>query len=98
MKENQQKETEGRKGRENYDKSGKLAKRKDLRRLDAIERAVRRVQTFETALEKAKNKGPAQADLNHAQYSLQTIRGGTDQRKLAQQFGIKTTAPAKPAV
>jgi hypothetical protein len=97
MKENQQKETEGRKGRENYDKSGKLAKRRELRRLEAIERAVRRVQTFETALEKAKNKGPAQADLNHAQYTLQTIRGGTDQHKLAKQFGVKA-APLGKAV
>ena len=86
--------TEGSKKRD-HTKTGKLAKRRELRRLEAIERAVRRVQTFEKKLEKAKNKGPAQAELNHAQYSLQTIRGGTDQRKLAQQFGIKATAPAK---
>jgi hypothetical protein len=58
---------------------------------------VRRVQTLEQALEKSKNKGLAQADLKHAQYSLQTIRGGTDQRKLAKQFSIRATAPAKPA-
>ena len=86
--------TEGRKQRD-HTKTGKLAKKRETRRLEAIERAVRRVQTLEKALEKAKAKGPAQAALNHAQYSLQTIRGGTDQDKLAKQFGIKATAPAK---
>jgi tRNA U34 5-carboxymethylaminomethyl modifying GTPase MnmE/TrmE len=86
--------TEGRKQRD-HTKTGKLAKKRENRRLDAIERAVRRVQTFEHQLAKAKDKGPAQASLKHAQYSLQTIRGGTDQHKLVQQFGIKATVAAK---
>jgi hypothetical protein len=86
--------TEGRKQRD-HTKTGKLTKKRELRRLEAIERAVRRVQTLEQALVKAKDKGPAQATLNHAQYSLQTIRGGTDQRRIAQQFGIKATVAAK---
>ncbi len=52
----------------------------------------------EEALKKAKNKGEAQARLNHAQFVLQTIRGGTPHDKLANQFGIKfTTAPVEPA-
>ena len=88
--------TEGRKQRD-HTKTGKLAKKKELRRLEAIERAVKRVQTFEQALEKTKNKGPAQADLNHAQYTLQTIRGGTDQRILAKSFGWKDALLGKAA-
>lgn len=85
------------KKRRDHTKTGKLARHREQKRLEAIERAVRRVQTFEQALDKAKNKGQAQAALNHAQYTLQTIRGGTDQHKLAKQFGVKA-APLGKAV
>lgn len=88
--------TETKKHRD-HTKTGKLAKKRELRRLEAIERAVRRVQTFEQALDKAKNNGPARAELNHAKYSLQTIRGGTNQAKLAAQFGIKAKAASAVA-
>lgn len=71
-----------------HTKTGKLAKKREIRRLEAIERQVRRVMTFEKALEKAKKKGEASARLTHAQYTLQTIRGGVDQHTLANQFGI----------
>ena len=95
MKELEQ--TEGRKHRD-HTKTGKLAKKKELRRLEAVERAVRRIQTFEKKLEEANDKGPAHAKLNHARYSLQTIRGGTDQRHIAHSFGIKMGKPGDPAV
>lgn len=88
--------TEGRKQRD-HTKTGKLAKKRELRRLEAIERQVRRVQMFEKRVKTGKNSKLAQADLNHAQYSLQTIRGGTDHATLAKQFGIKAAKPANPA-
>ena len=77
-----------------HTKTGKLAKRRETRRLEAIERQVRRVMTFEKGLEKAKKKGEAQAKLTHAQYTLQTIRGGTPHEVLAKQFGIMAAKPA----
>lgn len=88
--------TEGRKQRD-HTKTGKLAKKRENRRLEAIERQVRRVMTLEKALEKAKKKGDAQATLKHAQATLQKIRGGTDQRVIDKQFGINQPAtPEKP--
>ena len=43
----------------NHDKTGKLAKKREQRRLDAIERQVRRIQTLEENLKTAKKKGEA---------------------------------------
>jgi tRNA U34 5-carboxymethylaminomethyl modifying GTPase MnmE/TrmE len=95
MREIENKE-EGRKQRD-HTKTGKLAKKRELKRLEAIERSVRRVQEFEKSVETGPTSSLAKADLNHAQYVLQTIRGGTDQHKLAQQFGVKLASEPKPA-
>jgi len=88
--------TEGRKQR-NHQKKGFLAEKKKRKHNEAVARAVRRIMTFEEALKKAKKKGEAQARLNHAQYALQTIRGGTPHEVLAKQFGIMAAKPAEPA-
>lgn len=73
----------------NHDKTGKLAKKREQRRLDAIERQVRRIQTLEENLKTAKKKGEAQARLSHAELTLQQIRGGHPHESLAKSFGVK---------
>lgn len=85
MKENQIKETNTR-GRENYDKSGKLAKRKELRRLEAITRQLERIERMKKNAAKAKNKKDAQKKVDHAELTLQMIRGGTPHDVLISKF------------
>lgn len=63
-------------------KTGKLAQRRATRRLEAIERQVRRIQNLETELGKDENKKDAQRDLAHAQLTLQQIRGETPHAEL----------------
>ena len=72
-----------------HTKTGKLAKKREDRRLEAIERQVRRIKTFEEKLEKAKDKKSAQEDLTHAQFTLQTIRGGKPHDELTKEFKVK---------
>lgn len=83
---NESNEKKNSKAKQNYNKSGKLAKRKETRRLEAIARQVRRVQTLEKALEKNKNKKLAGEKLAHAQLTLQQIRGGVPHAELAKRF------------
>jgi hypothetical protein len=85
--------TEGRKQRD-HTKTGKLARRRETRRLQAIERQVRRIQSLETALPKAKKQSEAQAKLTHAQLTLQKIRGGVDHNILLSQFKPQTPETA----
>ena len=59
-----------------HTKTGKLAKRKELRRHQATERQINRIKILEDNLPKAKKKAEAQAKVNHAQLTLQQIRGG----------------------
>jgi hypothetical protein len=70
-------------------KSGKQAKRRETRRLEAIERQVINVQSLEKALEKAKDKEPNEKALIHAQLTLQQIRGGVNHKELASRFNTK---------
>ena len=82
----------------NHRKSGKLAKRRELRRLEATARQVERVKKFEKALEKAKKKGPAQAKLTQAQLTLQKIRGGVPHSVLDHKFKTATEKEANEQV
>lgn len=82
---------DGEKKQRNHKKSGKLAARRETRRLEAIERQVRRVMKFEKALEKAKDKKSATQKLTHAQLTLQKIRGGVPHAELAKRFTTQET-------
>lgn len=75
----------------NHTKSGKLQKRRDLRRLEAIARQVENVNELEAQLEKAKNKEEVQKRLTHAQLTLQKLRGGVPHKELEKKFGVETT-------
>lgn len=87
---------EGRKHR-NHTKTGKLAAKRETRRLEAIGRQVKRVMELEKSLEKAKFKVGAQANLAHAQLTLQKIRGGTEQRALEKySTAVAPATPEKP--
>jgi len=74
-----------------HTKTGKLAKRREVRRLEAIGRQVERVQTFEKALEKAKDKDKAQKDLDHARLTLQKIRGGMPERDIIKKYSTTSS-------
>ena len=86
MKENQQKETTGKSGRENYNKSGKLAKRKELRRLEAIGRQIDRIEKVKYNAKRAKNKKDAQKKIDHAELTLQLVRGGHPESEIRAKF------------
>jgi hypothetical protein len=85
-----------RKQRDNS-KTGKHDKRREVRRLEAIERQVIRIQSLEQALEKAKDKADAQKALTHAQLTLQKIRGGVPHKELRQRFESKETNEITPS-
>lgn len=87
----------GERRQRDYTKTGKLAKRRDTRRLEAIERQVRRIQMFEEQLEKAKNKTEAQKNLIHAQITLQQIRGGVPHNEIAKRFATKENNVQTPS-
>lgn len=74
--------TTGERKQRNYNKSGKLAKRREARRLEAIGRQVERVQKLEQRVEKAKDKGAAQKAVILARLTLQQIRGGVPHKEL----------------
>jgi hypothetical protein len=82
---------DGERKQRDHTKTGKLAKRRETRRLEAIGRQVERVQTLEQALEKAKDKAEAQKAVTHAQLTLQQIRGGVPHKELAKRFATKET-------
>lgn len=82
---------DGERRQRDYTKTGKLAKRRETRRLEAIERQVVRIQGLEKALEKAKDKAEATKALTHAQLTLQQLRGGVPHKELRQRFNTETT-------
>lgn len=82
--------TDGTPKQRDHTKTGKLQKRRETRRLEAMARQVERIQGFERDLEKAKNKGAALAILTHAQLTLQKIRGGTPEKVLNHKFKTAT--------
>ncbi len=77
---------DGERRERDHTKTGKLAKRREVRRLEAIARQVDRIKKLEAVLEKAKDKAEAQKDLTHAQFTLQTIRGGVSHTELRKRF------------
>lgn len=77
---------DGERKQRNHTKSGKLAKRQETRRLEAIERQVVNIQKLEAALKKAEDKTEAQKALTKAQFTLQVIRGGVPHKELRQRF------------
>jgi hypothetical protein len=90
--------SEGERRERDHTKTGKLARRRETRRLEAIARQVNRIKKLETALGKAKDKGKAQKALTHAQFTLQTIRGGVSHEELRKRFETPTqdeTTPSK---
>jgi hypothetical protein len=84
--------------KENYNKSGKLAKRKELRRLEELGRQIERVERMKKNAAKAKNKKDAQKKVDHAELTLQMIRGGTPHDVLISKFkAAKAAAKAEEA-
>ena len=77
---------DGERKQRDHTKTGKLARRRETRRLEAITRQIDRIKELEATLEKAKDKAEAQKDLTHAQFTLQTIRGGVSQEELRKRF------------
>lgn len=69
-------EKENTSNKRDHTKSGKLAKRKELRRLEAIARQVTRIEKAEKNAQKAKDKALAQEKIDHAKLTLLQIRGG----------------------
>ena len=69
-------EKENTHGKDNHNKSGKKAKRKELRRLEAIARQVTRIIKAEKNAQKAKDKAAAFKKVEHAKLTLLQIRGG----------------------
>lgn len=83
---------DGEKKQRDHTKTGKLAKRRETKRLEAIARQVERIHQFEAALEKSKNKKAAEVELRYAQLTLQKIRGGKPHAELDKQFKAETAA------
>jgi len=81
---------DGERKQRDHTKTGKLAQRRDRRRLEAIERQVVNIQKLEKALEKAKDNAEVQKALTHAQFTLQTIRGGVPHAELRKRFNTET--------
>jgi LPS O-antigen subunit length determinant protein (WzzB/FepE family) len=82
---------DGERRQRDYTKTGKLAQRRETRRLEAIERQVVNIQSLEQALEKAKDKEVAQRAITNAQLTLQQIRGGVPHKELVKRFTTKET-------
>ena len=81
--------------KENHNKSGKKAKRKELRRLEAIVRQVVRIEKVEKNATKAKNKKDAQLKVDHAHLTLQMIRGGVPHAVILTQANPKKAVPVE---
>jgi hypothetical protein len=81
-----------------HTKSGKLARRKEGRRLDAIARQVKRIQMLEAAWSKNDTQENME-NVDKARLTLQQIRGGVPHKVLMAEFKAEQgqTAP-KPAV
>ncbi len=88
---------DGERKQRDHTKTGKLARRRETRRLEAIERQVVRIQKLEKVLEKAEDKTEAQKSISKAQLTLQKIRGGVDQRELVKRFATKETNEKTPS-
>ena len=69
-------------------KSGIKAKRRELRRMEAIARQVVAVQKAEENAKKAKNKAKAAEKIIHAQTTLQQIRGGCTHDEIVSRFSV----------
>ena len=82
--------------KENYNKSGRRAKRKEIRRLEAIGRQLERIERVKKNAAKAKNKKDAEKKVNHAELTLQLIRGGHPETEIRAKF--KATKAAEKAV
>jgi len=72
--------------KQNHNKSGKQAKRRELRRMEAIARQVINVQKAEDNAKKAKDKAKAEKKVIHAQTTLQQIRGGCTHDEIVSRF------------
>jgi hypothetical protein len=72
--------------KENYNKSGKLAKRRETRRLEAIGRQIDRIEKAKKNAAKAKNKKDAQKKIDHAELTLQLVRGGHPESEIRAKF------------
>jgi hypothetical protein len=72
--------------KQNNNKSGIKAKRRELRRMEAIARQITNVQKAEENAKKAKNKVKAESKVIHAQMTLQQIRGGTPHDEIVSRF------------
>ena len=72
--------------KQNHDKSGKKAKKKDLRRLEAIARQIEEIERVKRNAKKAKNKKEAQRKIDHAELTLQLVRGGQTQKDIVAKF------------
>jgi hypothetical protein len=88
-------ETKNTHAKQNHDKSGKKAQRKELRRLEAIARQVERVEKAEKNALKAKNKADAYRKVNHAKMTLLQIRGGKPHNQMV--IPPSTTEPTVAA-
>jgi len=84
--------------KQNYTKTGIKAKRKELRRLEAIARQATRIEKAEKNATKAKNKVEAQRKVDHAKLTLLMIRGGKPHDELRRNFNASTPDPGAPSV
>ena len=99
----------GERKQRDYTKTGKLAKRREVRRLEAIARQIRRIQEVEKALKGGKVnetitkyistfKEPALA-LVHANRVLKMVRGGVPHSQLVHEEKAAVVLPTpQPAV
>ena len=71
-----EKESKNTGGKQNYDKSGKKDKRKDLRRMEAIHRQQERINGMENRLGQVKRKDDHLRKIARAKMVLQMIQGG----------------------
>lgn len=85
--------------KENYNKSGKKAKRKELRRLESITRQLERIERVKKNAAKAKNKKDAEKKVVHAELTLQLVRGGHSESEIRTKFkAAKAVVKAEEAV
>lgn len=80
------------KAKQNYNKSGIKAKRRELRRMEAIARQVANVQKAEDNAKRAKDKKKAEAKIIRAQMTLQQIRGGVSHDEIRKRFAVSPVA------
>jgi hypothetical protein len=84
--------------KQNYDKSGKKAKRRETRRLEAIARQIDRVEKTKNNALKAKNKKDAQKKIDHAELTVRLVRGGKPHETMVAEWkAAKVAAKAEVA-